>query len=125
MFTLPKLLYFYRELPITIPDTFFNSIKGILRTYIWSSTRPRCPHSVTTKLKKAGGMGLPEVKDYYIAVLLDQSRHWFTPRMGKQQEHIEQTFISKGDLGSLLLTSGLPNVNYKKKHPTITVTLRA
>lgn len=52
-------------------------------------------------------MGLPEVKDNYIVVSIDQSRHWFIPTMGKQWRHIEQSFRSEGDLGSLILASGL------------------
>lgn len=107
MFTLPKLLYLYRAIPIVIPDTFFKSLQSMLSSYIWSNKKPRCPHSVTIKLKKAGSMGLPKVKDYNIAVLLDQIHHWFTPSMGKQWRHIEQTFISKGDLGTLLLADSV------------------
>lgn len=124
MFTLPKLLYLYRALPIVIPDTFFKSLQSMLRSYIWSHKKPRCPHSVTIRLKKAGGMGLPDVKDYYVAVLLDQIRHWFTPTLGKQWRHIEQSFITKGDLRTLLLAEWVTQTEYYISHPTITAALR-
>lgn len=41
MFTLPKLLYLYRALPIVIPDTFFKSLQSMLRSYMWSHKKPR------------------------------------------------------------------------------------
>lgn len=70
-------------------------------------------------------MGFPDIKDYYVAVILDQIRHWYTPSFNKQWRHIEQLFVIEGDLSSLLLAQSMANVSPKATHTTISAALLA
>lgn len=84
MITLPKLLYIYRALPIAIPDSFFSTLKRTISSFVWLKWKPRCPYATSMKQKSTGGMGFPDVKDYHVAVILDQIKHWFAPTFNKQ-----------------------------------------
>lgn len=84
MLILANILYIYRALPIPIPPSFFDEIKCILNNFLWQGKKKRCPYTTLTKHKSVGGMGLPGLHDYYVAVLLDQLKYWFTLSPDKQ-----------------------------------------
>lgn len=64
-------------------------------------------------------MGFPDPKDYYVAVILDQIRHWIMPTFHGQRRKIQQTLIPNGDLATLLLAQSVPNTLPATDHPTI------
>lgn len=104
---LPKLLYLYWALPIQVPPSFFIVVKHALSTLTWQGKRPRGPYHILIRHKRVGGMGLLDLKDYYVAVVLDQLRHWFAPSDTKQWKAIKQYFKPFGQLSSLILAQSL------------------
>lgn len=54
IFTLPKLLYLYSHTDRHY-RTFFKSIQQMLRSYIWSNKKPRCPYLLLSDSKRRHG----------------------------------------------------------------------
>lgn len=77
-------------MPIPIASKFFTRIDTKLKNVIWSGKKPRVTFSVLTTTKSAGGMGLPAIKDYYYASLLDQMKFWLSPSEDKLLLNIEK-----------------------------------
>lgn len=79
MIVLPKILYIFRALPIYVPPSFFKSIKGIFSSFVWAQKKNLDAHTTqhTIPPQTNKGMGFPDAKDYYAAVILDHMRHLF------------------------------------------------
>lgn len=78
MQTLPKILYYFRLLPIQVNNTFFNQVNLKLKKCIWNDKKPRVAFSILTTTKNKCGMGPPDIRQYYYASLLDQMKFWFS-----------------------------------------------
>lgn len=76
------------------------------------------------KLRRCGGIGLPNLLDYYKASLLDQPKFWISPSEDRLWVSIEQTLINQQDFMALLAASLLsPTIINKMPHPTIAATV--
>lgn len=98
---LTKILYVFRMLPIQIPLAFFKTIQKTISTFLWTRGKSRCNHDTLQKHRRAGGMGVPDLCDYYTAILLDQIRFWFIKSNLKPWCTLEQATVSLGSLQSL------------------------
>lgn len=126
MSILPKILYVFRTLPIQIPLTFFSNIRKIISKFLWSNGKSRCAHDILRRHRRVGGMGVPDIQDYYTATLLDQLRFWFTQPNTKPWCSLEQEAIPLGSLQSLLHAIAIsPNIKIGMDHPTISVSILA
>lgn len=98
MSILPKILYVFRTLPIQISLTCFTSIRKIISTLLWSSGKSRYAHDILPRHRRARGIGLPDIQDYYTATLLDQLRFWFIQPNLKPWCTLEQEAVPPGSL---------------------------
>lgn len=67
MSILPKFLYLFRVLPITLPSYFTRLTQRRVLSFIWGTTKPRIPKSTLYLNKLKGGLGLPNFLSYYYA----------------------------------------------------------
>ena len=67
MTLLPKLLYLYRVLPISIPAHYFRIIQRRVSSFVWGTSRPRIKPQILHRPKSAGGLGYPSFVNYYRA----------------------------------------------------------
>lgn len=74
---LPQFLYLFRTIPIPVLNTFFIKAQSMINRYLWQGMRARCAFSKLIKTRKAGGVGLVVLKDYFIASILAQIKTWF------------------------------------------------
>lgn len=74
MLILPRILYYFRALPIFIPATFFKAAQSQMHKFVWAYKKPRCSQSSLSKHRIVGGMGLPIILDDFIASILDQKK---------------------------------------------------
>lgn len=58
--------------------------------FIWNGKKPRVAFSILTANKDLGGMGLPDIRNYHYASLLDQMKFWFTSPNDKLWLNIEK-----------------------------------
>lgn len=67
MNVLPKFLYMFQSLPIHVPSTFFSSLDGLIRRFIWRGKSPRIALIKLTLDYARGGLKLPNFRLYYLA----------------------------------------------------------
>lgn len=125
MTVLPKILYYFRTIPIILPDHFFITIDKILRKYIWAGKIARLSYSTLQKQKQKGGMGFPNIRNYYVAALLDQAKSWFTRTSDKLWVQIENAIVHHRDLPSLLLATLTNRPLFHPNFPSINATVNA
>lgn len=67
MLILPKFLYLFRVLPITLPSYFLRLTQRRVMSFIWGNSKPRIPKATLYLNKSSGGLGLPNFTSYYYA----------------------------------------------------------
>lgn len=77
MNTLPKLLYLFQMVPITVPKCFFNSLRSMSIRFIWHQGLSRIHHTLLMYPKSQGGVGLPNFELYNRTALLSRVLEWF------------------------------------------------
>lgn len=70
MSILPKFLYLFRVLPISLPSYFLRLTQRRVMSFIWGTTKPRIPKSTLYLNKLSGGLGLPNFSSYFYAAQL-------------------------------------------------------
>lgn len=78
MSILPKNLYLFQTLPITIPNAHLKKLQAELLQYVWNYKWHRIPHSVLMASRSDGGLAFPNLVKYYQAALLLSIASWFT-----------------------------------------------
>lgn len=106
MMVLPKILYIFRTVPISLPAFFFNKLDTSLRSFIWKGKTARIAFSTFIRQRSKGGMGVPVIKDYYKAALLDQLKTWFDPSPEKQWVLLECNLVQNNNLQPPINSSG-------------------
>lgn len=123
MVTLPKILYIFRTVPIPLLAHFFTALNTYLRTFIWKGTQARISFSILVKHRSRVGMGVPVIRNYYRAALLDQLTAWMDPVPTKQRAVIEQVIIKGINLQALLIAVATNHPVYLSDHPSVNASL--
>ena len=76
MIVLPRLLYYFANLPILIPRKWFSQIDTLLREMIWCGGRNRASLETLKNPIACGGLSLPDLESYYLAAQLQWVAKW-------------------------------------------------
>lgn len=112
-------------MPIQIPSSFFTTLQKQILNFVWVGKRARCSSNLQSKNKSVGGMGLPLLKDYHTAAVLDQLKNWFSNPTIKPWCQIELAWLNNKSPLSLLMASILAKNSKISNHPTIQATVQA
>lgn len=92
---LPRLLYLFQSLPVEIPDFQFREWDKAISRFIWNSKAPRIRFKSLQLPRSGGGMSLPCLRDYYIAVQIRPLMLWCNNDYIAKWRTIELSLSSK------------------------------
>lgn len=88
-------------LPIPLPQVYFKTLKTQLSKFIWQKKKQRISMTVLTREKGQRGLGVPDLKNYYNAIIHSRVIEWAKNNKEKRWVNLESA-CSNVTLGKII-----------------------
>uniref|UniRef100_A0A3P8YTS7 Reverse transcriptase domain-containing protein n=1 Tax=Esox lucius TaxID=8010 RepID=A0A3P8YTS7_ESOLU len=67
MMVLPQIIFLFQALQLRLPETYFYTWNKMISNFIWNNRKHRDKFKLLTQQKEGGGLGAPNIQNYYYA----------------------------------------------------------